>query len=96
MKIKNKKIIVAPLNWGLGHATRCIPIINGLLENGFEPIIASDGVALELLKKEFPKLISFELPSYNIKYAEKGKNFKWKMIYWILKFLPESLVAKLP
>ena len=28
-------ILVAPLNWGLGHATRCIPIINALEENGF-------------------------------------------------------------
>ena len=50
MKLK-KRILVAPLNWGLGHATRCIPIINTLLEFGFEPIIASDGPALELLKK---------------------------------------------
>ncbi|MFC4738705.1 glycosyltransferase [Flavobacterium ponti] len=82
-----KKIIVAPLNWGLGHATRCIPIIQGLLDNGYEPIIASDGVALELLKKEFPKLISFELPSYNIQYAQKGKNFKWKMIAQIPKII---------
>jgi uncharacterized protein (TIGR00661 family) len=82
-----KKIIVAPLNWGLGHATRCIPIIQGLLDNGFEPIIASDGIALELLKKEFPKLISFELPSYNIQYAEKGKNFKWKMIAQLPKII---------
>lgn len=82
-----KKIIVAPLNWGLGHATRCIPIIQGLLDNGYEPIIASDGVALELLKKEFPKLISFELPSYDIQYAEKGKNFKWKMIAQLPKII---------
>ncbi|WP_264560222.1 glycosyltransferase [Flavobacterium sp. N2270] len=82
-----KKILVAPLNWGLGHATRCIPIINGLIDNGFEPVIASDGVALELLKKEFPKLISFELPSYNIQYAQKGRNFKWKMIAQIPKII---------
>lgn len=80
-----KKIIVAPLNWGLGHATRCIPIIQGLLDNGFEPVIATDGVALELLKKEFPNLIAFELPSYDIQYAEKGKNFKWKMILQLPK-----------
>lgn len=82
-----KKIIVAPLNWGLGHATRCIPIIQGLLDNGYEPVIASDGVALELLKKEFPKLIAFELPSYDIQYAEKGKNFKWKMIAQLPKII---------
>ena len=84
-----KKILIAPLNWGLGHATRCIPIIKALEENGFEPIIASDGVALALLKKEFPKLISIELPAYNIQYAENGKNFKWKLVAQ----LPKMVIA---
>jgi len=76
----NKNILVAPLNWGLGHATRCIPIIRELEKNGFTPIIASDGVALTLLKKEFPHLTALELPSYQIEYAKKGENFKWKLI----------------
>lgn len=75
-----KKILVAPLNWGLGHATRCIPIIRALLDNAFEPIIASDGVALELLRKEFPELTCVELPSYHIKYSKKGYFFKLKLI----------------
>ena len=77
----SKRILVAPLNWGLGHATRCIPIIKALVEAGHQPYIASDGVALALLQKEFPDLPSFELPSYKITYAEKGKNFKIKMIW---------------
>ena len=77
----SKRILVAPLNWGLGHATRCIPIINALLESGHQPFIASDGVALALLQKEFPDLPAFELSSYKIKYAEKGRNFKVKMIW---------------
>lgn len=75
-----KRILIAPLNWGLGHATRCIPIIESLLENNFEPIIASDGVALQILQKEFPDLIFLELPSYQIEYAKKGAFFKWKLI----------------
>lgn len=75
-----KNILVAPLNWGLGHATRCIPIIKELINNGYTPILASDGVALSLLKKEFPDLLALELPSYNIEYAKKGKNFKWKLL----------------
>ncbi|HZW62862.1 MAG TPA: glycosyltransferase [Flavobacteriaceae bacterium] len=79
MKLK-KRILVAPLNWGLGHATRCIPIVNALLTHGFEPILASDGDALVLLKKEFPELTAVSLPSYNIKYAKKGKWFKLKFI----------------
>ncbi len=77
----SKRILVAPLNWGLGHATRCIPIIRELLDHGHQPFIASDGIALSLLKKEFPDLPAFELPSYKISYAEKGKNFKIKMIW---------------
>lgn len=76
----SKNILVAPLNWGLGHTTRCIPIIKALEENGFTPILASDGSALALLKKEFPHLTTLELPSYQIEYAKKGENFKWKLI----------------
>lgn len=76
----SNNILVAPLNWGLGHATRCIPIIIALLENGFTPIIASDGIALALLQKEFPNLQSINLPSYNIKYPKNGKLFKVKML----------------
>lgn len=49
-----KRILVAPLNWGLGHATRCIPIVNALKQFDFEPIIASDGEALQLLEKRIP------------------------------------------
>lgn len=75
-----KNILVAPLNWGLGHATRCIPIIRELEQHGFTPIIASDGVALRILQKEFPHLESVELPSYEIEYAKDGADFKWKLI----------------
>jgi len=80
LKNSAKNILVAPLNWGLGHATRCIPIIRELEKNGFTPILASDGVALQLLQKEFPLLQSLELPSYEIEYAKNGADFKWKLI----------------
>jgi uncharacterized protein (TIGR00661 family) len=85
----SKTILIAPLNWGLGHATRCIPIIKALQENNYIPIIASDGIALELLKKEFPYIQTLKLPSYRIEYAKKGKNFKWKL----LKNFPEMIKA---
>lgn len=68
-----KKILVAPLNWGLGHATRCIPIINALKDFGFQPVIASDGDALTLLQKEFPGLTAYTLPGYDIHYSQSGK-----------------------
>jgi len=55
-----KTILVTPLNWGLGHASRCIPIIEQLLQLKFKVIIAADGQALQLLKSEFPEL-TFEV-----------------------------------
>ncbi|MGM5469392.1 glycosyltransferase [Flavobacteriaceae bacterium LMO-SS05] len=84
-----KRILVAPLNWGLGHATRSIPIIKALIVQGFKPVLASDGVALLLLKKEFPFLEAIELPAYNITYAKKGRFFKLNL----LKNAPKLLMA---
>jgi hypothetical protein len=43
------------------------------------PIIASDGIALDMLRKEFPYLKTLELPSYQITYAKK-KGTKWKIV----------------
>jgi len=82
-----KKILIAPLNWGIGHATRCVPIINALQKEGFEPIIASDGNALKFLQEEFPNLKSYKLPSYNIQYAKNGKFLKYKLLFQIPRIL---------
>ncbi|MEL1239662.1 glycosyltransferase [Flavobacterium flavipallidum] len=90
----SKTILVAPLNWGLGHATRCIPIIKALQENNFIPIIASDGNALDLLKKEFPYLKFLELPSYEIEYAKNGRYFKWKLLKNCPKIIEAILEEK--
>jgi UDP-N-acetylglucosamine transferase subunit ALG13 len=75
-----KTILVAPLHWGLGHATRCIPVIRALLSHNFNVILASDGAALILLQKEFPTLESIVLPSYNITYPRNEKLFKWALL----------------
>ncbi len=80
-KTKDKKILIAPLNWGLGHATRCIPIINALIKDNFKPILAGDGDSLKLLQQEFPELKIYKLPSYHIKYTKKGKNLKYKLLF---------------
>jgi len=63
-----KRILVAPLDWGIGHATRCIPIINALISNNYEVIIAADGRPLHLLSTEFPNLEMVRFAGYNIKY----------------------------
>jgi len=76
-EIRGQRILVAPLNWGLGHAARCIPIIRALSQHN-EILIGSDGESLDLLTQEFPKMSYVRLPPYNIHYREK--NFLWGMI----------------
>lgn len=67
-----KRIFIAALNWGLGHATRCIPLIRQYQAQGALVTLASDGAAGKLLQAEFPELTYQELPSYAIQYPKKG------------------------
>ena len=64
-----KRILVAPLDWGIGHATRCVPIIKSLLNNNYEVVIAADSRPLHLLSLEFPKLEIIRLNGYDVKYS---------------------------
>ena len=68
---EKKRILIAPLNWGLGHASRCIPVINALLSRNAEVVIAADGAPLKLLQQEFPTLESVVLEGVNVQYPKK-------------------------
>ena len=75
------------MNWGLGHATRCVPIIRGLLESGDNVIIAADKAPLAFLKKEFPNLEFIELPGFEPLYS-KGNS----QVFQLLKSIPNALI----
>lgn len=69
--IENDRILIAVLNWGLGHATRCTPLIQACLSTGFPVHLASDGKAYDYLKLTFPDLPIHLLPSYEVSYGKK-------------------------
>lgn len=73
------KILIAPLNWGLGHATRCIPLIRQYMANGDEVVLGGDGDSLLLLHRTFPELRIINLPSLKLYY---DKDFKQRKFYW--------------
>ncbi|MFM2393990.1 MAG: hypothetical protein RLZZ546_1972 [Bacteroidota bacterium] len=75
----NKTILYTVLNWGLGHATRSIPIIQELLNRNNIVIIASDGFPLKYLQEEFKQCEYKLLTSYNIKYP--FKSISLNMVY---------------
>ncbi len=74
------RILVAPLDWGLGHATRCIPLVRLLLKQGAEVILAGEGAQQILLTTEFPQLQFLALTGYNIRYPSSGKLMAWQML----------------
>ena len=84
-----KKIFVAPLNWGLGHATRNLPLIKAFLERGDKVIIAAHDRAKMLLQSEVPKCEFVDFPEYPIRYPQSG--------FFVTRFMfiifPQMLIA---
>jgi len=70
--LAGKKLLVAPLDWGLGHATRCVPVIRDLLNSHCEVWLAGERAQEKLLREEFPSLPFLPLKGYRIQYAKTG------------------------
>lgn len=75
------KVLVAPLDWGLGHATRCVPVIREFLRQGAQVELAVVKSNAGLLRRIFPEIRQHLAPSYNIIYPKHGYN----MGLWLLK-----------
>ncbi len=83
------RVLICPLNWGLGHATRCRPIIDLLTARGHEVHLAGDGLSIQILKTNYPAYPVHSLAPLNIQY---GTDF-WArlmvqiptLIFWVVK-----------
>jgi len=85
--IGRKRILIAPLDWGLGHATCCIPIIKELRRRQHEVILAAEGPIKALLETEFPDIDCLTLEGYHIKYSRTKKGLLLSIITQIPKLL---------
>lgn len=86
IKSERRTILVAPLDWGLGHATRCMVLIRALIEAGHCVILAGSGASLRLLREEFPTLTYAQLPAYDPEYPAKG-SMVWEMMKQLPRFI---------
>ena len=82
------KILIAPLNWGLGHATRCIPIIEHYLQQQHQVVLAGDGDSLLLLRNRFPHLRTIDLPSLELQYSSNPHQwgFYFRALWPLMRF----------
>ena len=69
------KIAFGVCSLGIGHATRSLPVIKKLVDEGHEVVIISHDRALSLLKRELPDLKYYDVPDYPIQYTEKAHQF---------------------
>ncbi len=81
------RILVAPLDWGLGHTTRCIPVIYELLKQDLEVWLAGEGTQEILLKNEFPNLRFLPLKGYRIRYDTSPIGLFWSVIFQVPRIL---------
>ncbi len=84
--IRQKKFLICVLNWGLGHASRVIPIIRLLLKHEQIVYLASDGDSLTFLRKEFPDLEYCELPPYDPVYPKGNSSMFSTLLFQMPKF----------
>lgn len=69
---KQLHVLYSVLDWGLGHATRSIPVIRELLANNCKVSLAGEGNSLILLQKSFPDLPVFPLKGIHVTYPTSG------------------------
>lgn len=79
------RYLIAPLDWGLGHATRCIPVVRALLSRGQEVVIAAQGARAVLLKREFPELTIVPIVDYDIRYGTAVLGLYLRFPFMVLK-----------
>jgi hypothetical protein len=67
--MQGKRVLVAPLDWGYGHATRCIPVIRELLHQGATVIAGGTNLSRARILQTIPGLDELSLPGYGIRYS---------------------------
>jgi UDP:flavonoid glycosyltransferase YjiC (YdhE family) len=83
------RILVAPLDWGLGHATRIIPIVHYLLNRDCEVVLAAEGAVANLLRSEFPQLEQLPLKGYGVNYSRSS----WSLPLVLATQIPKIISA---
>lgn len=83
---RKKRILLSPLNWGLGHATRLLPIIDSLQKRGYECLVAGESPSIDIIKDAFPGLHIIPTSGFDVKFSS-GQHQLWKLFTQLPKLL---------
>lgn len=68
--IHNSKVLISALDWGLGHASRCIPLIKELQKNNCDITIAATEKQIAFYKSELNNVHFEKINAYNVRYSK--------------------------
>lgn len=98
-------MLIAPLDWGLGHAARMIPIVKFLQKNKCRVVVSATGISATLLRKTFPDLEFIRSHPFKIRYSRSGSRMPFVLLLqlprialWICKehFWLKKVCAEIP
>ena len=78
VNVVNQRILISPLNWGMGHVSRCIGVIDELLKFENEVIIACDDDQKLIFQEYFPEIQFIIHKGYPFSFGGKGR-FAWDL-----------------
>jgi len=89
-EIHSKKILISPLNWGMGHVSRCIPLIHKLLQNQNSVFIACDDSQKNIFNQYFYEKVKFiDHAGYPFQFSGKG-NYVMDLFFSMKKLMRRS------
>lgn len=106
MNTRKPVVLLAPLDWGLGHTVRCIPIIKELLKQDCEVLVACNSKQRLQLNQEFSSIRYVDLQGYDIYYGKSRLHTIFNIFLqgskiltrinreqiWLRKFMTENRV----
>jgi spore coat polysaccharide biosynthesis predicted glycosyltransferase SpsG len=70
MNDKQKTVLFCPLDWGLGHIARDLPLIRAFHKKGYRVIVAASTTLTNWLTTEFPDVDTTLFEGPEIKYSK--------------------------
>lgn len=82
-----RKVVFSPLDWGLGHTTRSIPLLQTLEHLGFSLIIACNSTQFNILHPHFPGARFEKLEGYHINFGKSRAGTLFRIAFQAPKIL---------
>lgn len=83
---QDQKILLCPLNWGIGHATRMVAYAKQLEKADNTILVAGADEVLAIFKEELPHVERFHLEDIHVHYSKSNKTVR-KLLFYAPLFL---------